>query len=125
MSVPWCPYCRNEAKLVTGREIYPHRPDLFDRRFWQCKPCGAHVGCHAGSRGNAALGRLANAELRKLKMEAHAAFDPIWKTGKMKRKEAYSYLADRMKVKVKECHIGYFSEDQCRRVIEIAQEDLT
>lgn len=41
-----CDYCGNKAAQVTGRKIYPHRPDLFSLRFWHCEPCKAWVGCH-------------------------------------------------------------------------------
>lgn len=41
-----CDYCGNDAMLVSGRAIYPHRPDLFRLNFWQCAPCDAYVGCH-------------------------------------------------------------------------------
>ena len=62
-----CPYCEGAAKLVSGRVIYPHRPDLFKNNFWTCPPCKAHVGCHRpnirhGFTGEEPLGRLANAE---------------------------------------------------------------
>lgn len=117
MSDVYCPYCRNEAPLVTGREVYPHRPDLFAKRFYACLPCGAWVGCHPGTTQR--LGRLANAEGRRLKMAAHAAFDPRWKEGGTKRKAAYRWLADQLGIDPKRCHIGYFNEDECRRVIEV------
>lgn len=58
-----CSYCNNEAKLVSGNVIYPHRPDLAYLRFWQCAPCAAYVGCHKGT--TKPLGRIANAELRQ------------------------------------------------------------
>jgi len=77
-----CPYCQSAAKLVGGRAIYPHRPDLAAKRFWQCKPCDAYVGCHEAGNGQGdgtkPLGRLANAELRKAKKDAHYAFDRLW-----------------------------------------------
>lgn len=32
----------------------------------------------------------------------------------MERKEAYKWLADAMGIDCKDCHIGMFSEEQCR-----------
>lgn len=78
---PACPYCREPSKAVTGARIYPHRPDLHRKKFFECEPCGAWVGCHDTG---APFGRLANAALRKAKQAAHAAFDPFWKA-KMER----------------------------------------
>jgi hypothetical protein len=120
----FCPYCKNDAALVTGREVYPHRSDLHGRMFWMCSPCKAWVGCHVGSKGHKPLGRLANAELRILKQQAHAVFDPIWKHSRsISRKDAYAILADKLGIPVKECHIGYFDEERCRKVIQICKEE--
>lgn len=115
-----CPYCNNPAEKATGAEVYPHRPDLFQKKFWVCKPCDARVGCHKDT--YSPLGRLANAELRKAKMLAHAVFDPLWKDGEMSRNAAYRWLAEQLGIKVKNCHIGGFDLDQCREVVRICRE---
>jgi hypothetical protein len=114
-----CDYCGNGAQLVTGREVYPHRPDLYAKQFYQCKPCDAMVGCHPGT--TKALGRLANAELRRAKIYAHAAFDPIWKSGCKKRSSAYAWLADQLGINHQDCHIGMFDVDMCMRVVEVCR----
>ena len=111
-----CLYCGKAAKLVTGKQIYPHRPDLYSKQFWQCKEDDAYVGCHAGS--DKPLGRLANAKLRGLKMKAHAAFDPIWKSGKMSRNVAYAWLSKKLGIEPSQCHIGAMDLADCKRVIE-------
>ena len=54
--------------------------------------------------------------------EAHKHFDKIWKEKKMNRREAYYWLAHKMKIKMNECHIGYFNKKQCDKVIEIVKE---
>lgn len=133
MTVP-CPYCSRQAKLVSGRVIYPHRPDLAEKRFWLCTPCDAYCGTHPDGRP---LGRLANAALRKAKMAAHAAFDPLWhpfqaqqraypearvpsaRLRGIMRTRAYHWLAEQMGLALGDCHIGMFDEAQCRRVVEI------
>lgn len=112
-----CPYCGVPADLVTGTDLYPHRPDLESLKFWRCTPCDAHVGCHKNSKKHAPLGRLANAELRLEKMRAHAAFDPLWKLGSMARKEAYKWLAEQLGVPFSKCHVGMFDVHQCREVV--------
>lgn len=115
-----CPYCNSPAALVSGWKIYPHRPNLFDKHFYECAPCDARVGCH-GTTTNP-LGRLANSELRRAKSAAHAAFDPIWKSKKMSRSRAYSWLAERLSIKTEDCHIGMFDVEQCRAVIAACKE---
>lgn len=119
-----CPYCASPARLVDSAEIYGGRS--YGMAWW-CKPCDAYVGTHRNSKRHAPLGRLANAELRRLKMKAHAAFDPLWQ-GKMRRDgcskaeartAGYAWLADRLGIAHKDCHIGMFDEALCLRVIEI------
>jgi hypothetical protein len=136
---PLCPYCQQASRLVTGADVYPHRDDLMEKRFYQCVPCEAHVGTHAKS--GEPLGTLANATLRSLRSAAHDAFDPLWKRavdgemhGRKKRNQhvaqighyikkhrtaAYTLLAKAMDISVENCHIGVFTEDQCRQVIHL------
>lgn len=114
---PVCPYCQELSKLVGGEELYPHRPDLYSLVFYKCRPCEAYVGCHKGT--VQPLGRLANAELRLLRSNAHALFDPLWKRGDMKRSEAYAWLANQLGIAGELCHIGMFDEEHCRRVVAV------
>jgi hypothetical protein len=117
-----CPYCGAESKKVTGRAIYPHRPDLYRKTFYQCAPCDAYVGCHPGT--VKALGRLANAELRKAKSAAHRAFDDIWRNKHMSRSQAYSWLAASLGIEKKDCHIGMFDVDMCMHVVAVSESYL-
>lgn len=121
-----CDYCHRPAQLVTGAVIYPHRADLLHKRFWHCAPCGAYVGCHdrnrrLGFRGDEPKGRLANAALRRAKIAAHAAFDPIWKSMEMTRTAAYEWLASALGVSVANMHIGMLDMDGCSAVIAACQ----
>ena len=112
-----CPYCNTPAQLVDGMAIYPHRPDLAHLKFWLCAPCDAWTGTHANSRDHKPKGRLANAELRRARISAHAAFDPLWKTGPMSRGEAYRWLKDKLGLE-SQPHIGFMDADGCRRVVD-------
>lgn len=122
---PVCDYCQTMSELVSGTDIYPHRPDLKDKRIYRCEPCGAWVGCHPGTLNP--LGRLANAELRAAKQRAHAAFDPLWRAKmeregikqKEARNRAYQWLAAELEIPAPDCHIGMFDVATCERVVEI------
>lgn len=133
-----CSYCFKPAALVTGKEIYPHRPELYTLKFWECAACQAYVGCHKASCGQGdgtkPLGRLANAKLRAAKSLAHKMFDPIWKTKAikrqafdaprckpLKRKDAYKWLASMLGIAVDECHIGMFNVEQCQNVANLCR----
>lgn len=113
------------AKEVGGQVIYPHRPDLKEKRFWQCN-CGAFVGCHPQS--NRPLGAPAGPETRKARSAAHAVFDPLWQRKAQQgfkrhvaRRAGYEWLASQMKIPVLDCHISYFSREQALQVIAICK----
>jgi hypothetical protein len=133
VKAPTCPYCGDEAGLVTGRQIYPRRQDLWQKPFWRCGPCGAYCGCHPGSKRP--LGFPANAELRRARMLLHEKrIDPLWLTAEScgeyqfdpndrkavvmirstARRRIYNYLADRLGIDPKESHTAMFTIDQCR-----------
>ena len=127
---PKCQHCEREARLTTGAEIYPHRPDLSHKHFWKCDPCAAFVGCHPHKNserggmgdGTVALGRPANNELRKLRTAAHEAFDPMFRgSASMSRRDAYTWLAAQLGMPFAECHIGHFDAAQCRRVLIVME----
>ena len=121
---PNCPYCAKPATLVMGALLYPHRPELAERRFWECADCQAWVGCHT-PRGDddphcpRPLGTLADASLRRWRNSAHALFDPLWQSGQMTRGQAYEWLAEKMGLPKAQCFIGGFDEAQCQAVVEI------
>lgn len=117
-----CPYCQQRARLVDGEELYPHRRDLYGNLFYRCTPCQAWVGCHPGT--DKTLGRLANAELRRAKSAAHAAFDPLWKQGNLTRAQAYAWLGKQMGLTPEQTHIGMFDVEQAVRVVELCRATL-
>lgn len=95
---------------------------------WGCRQCEAWVGVHKGT--SKALGRLANAELRKYKKQAHKYFDWLWQQ-KMKRQNlpknvartaGYEWLAKELDIEKRYCHIGMFDVDDCKRVIELCKK---
>jgi hypothetical protein len=112
-----CPYCGGKAKWVSGRTIYPNRPELFAATYYHCAPCKAYVGCHKGT--PRPLGTLADAELRRLRLEAHMAFDPIWKDSNVTRTAAYKWLSNQLGITPDECHIGKFDLRMCERAIAV------
>ena len=102
------------AVLTNGRQIYPHRLDLAEKQFYLCK-YGAYVGCHPNSTDP--LGGCAGAETRKARIAAHAAFDPIWKSGRMTRGAAYRWLSHKTGIPKTNCHIGMMTIAQAKAVV--------
>ena len=122
--------CGRKAELVTGKEIYPHRPDLYKRTFWLCRPCDAYVGCHKkhhkyNPNGDKPFGILANKELRDLKVTAHRVFDPLWQSSGMTRTQAYRWLAYELQIPQNECHFGLFDKETINRAIKLCLDKHT
>ena len=127
---PTCGYCNCQTELQTGQTIYPHRHDLYKLFFWVCPNCGAYIGCHKkGARtkhkgqavtsdGTIPLGIPANASLRKLRMQAHGLFDPIWRGGVIARRKAYAKMAAHLGIHIDDCHISHFNETEIRQFID-------
>ena len=114
---PICPYCGAASVPATGEDIYPHRRDLFEKKFFWCEPCDAYVGTH--NRTNEPFGTLADAYLRKLRSLTHATFDRLWKEEGYDHIEAYLMLAQGMNIPFESCHIAMFNNAQCRRAVDL------
>lgn len=115
-----CPYCGGRAALLTGADVFPHLPKLREKKIYVCRPCDARVGCHPGT--ETPLGTLANRPLRQLRSRVHALFDPMWTKARKKhraRQEAYTWLAERLGIPVDDCHVGQFTEGQCRQALDV------
>lgn len=105
-SRPRCPYCRFLADLK--------QTDWGPT--WRCDLCDARVGCHPGT--IKPLGTLANAELRRKRMATHARFDPLWKSGRVCRKEAYIVMQLLMGMSEPQAHIAQFGLEECDRLLD-------
>lgn len=113
-----CNYCGQHVEIVTGEEIYPHRPDLHSKQFYLCRDCDAYVGCHPNGEP---FGLLADFDLRTARIYAHAAFDKTWK-GKIERHQAYRWLSQQMGLTSEAAHIGKFTKEQCQEVVRLCNE---
>lgn len=117
-----CPKCNVESRMTNGREIYPHRKDLYTKTFYKCDVCLGYVGCHPKS--TRPLGTPANAELRKARNSVHALIDPIYKASPHKkgaRSNMYEYMANAMGISRDECHVGMFNIEQCSKACRIME----
>jgi len=113
-----CPYCNGDSVFVDSNEVYGRSYGMI----YLCRPCKAWVGVHKGT--NEALGRLANAELREGKKEAHFYFDKLWsykiKKGtkrRLARTKAYNWLSEELGTSISKTHIGYFDLEMCKKVV--------
>lgn len=117
-----CPDCREATEVVTAAEAGATRREGLVRR---CPKCGAYVHCHPGT--DRGMGRVADAELRRLRRKAHEAFDRLWRGPqkvKKSRYNAYSWLALRLKMNKDRVHFALFDKETCRRVIALCRAKL-
>lgn len=107
-----CPHCSADVKIASHEEIYGR-----DHGDWPwmyaCTACDARVGMHPFTA--IPLGTLADAALRKLRMQCKAPFESIYLTGQMSRSDAYAALAWRLGLPKEQCHFGWFDADMCHR----------
>ena len=113
-----CPYCHVPTEYKNSIEVY----GVDYGMIYYCPQCGAYVGVHKGT--DRAKGRLANAELRRCKIEAHRYFDELYKRGLMKRREAYKWLSDQLGLPPEYTHIGMFNPETCAKVVDVSKKYL-
>lgn len=112
-----CPYCGGKVLLRDSSLIYHGKSYGLIYICSNYPYCDAFVGVHKGTTKQ--LGTLADAPLRKLRIECHDAFDKLWKDGKMKRPEAYHWLHEAMNLHRREAHIGKFDTKLCLKFLDI------
>ena len=63
------------------------------------------------------MGTLANGDLRNKRIQAHKAFDWMWKSGLMTKWQAYKWMQGKLDLSDEQAHIAMFSEYMCDRLI--------
>lgn len=104
-----------ESKKILNKEGAP-------RKFYGCSRFPACYGSHGAHPNGAPLGIPANSETKAARIAAHEVFDELWKSGRMKRKEAYQLLADTMGVE--EIHFATMTKEKCMEAIKVLEEEI-
>lgn len=115
-----CPYCGSRAFLRPAAVVYG--PNALDptARYYVCArypACNSYVAAHKHSLRP--MGTLADGALRHKRIEAHTAFNRLWRDGLMSKRQAYLWLQAKLGLPEREAHIGKFSEFRCQQVIEL------
>jgi hypothetical protein len=50
-------------------------------------------------------------------VDAHDAFDPLWRSGRMSRTDAYRWLAGELGLDPEACHVALFDEELCQQAV--------
>lgn len=111
-----CPYCGNQMHLRSADGIYQENPDK--KKLYVCTQypkCDTYVRLVDNT--YQPIGTPANGSLRRLRDDAHKAFDKLWKQGYMSRDEAYQWMSIVSGLPRDYAHIGNFREAMCQLVI--------
>ena len=101
------------------------RKDKFGHWFYSCSrfpECQGTHGVH--QKTGLPMGTPADKKTRYWRMRAHQALDKYWRDWGLKRWEVYQMLSMAMDLPKEETHIGMFTIDQCKKVVEICNEGL-
>ena len=84
--------------------------------LYVCKQPDCTVQCWGG-----ATSTPADQATRDLRKRCHEVFDRLWQERGLfaSRTAAYRWLAKRMEMSPRHCHIGAFDASQCRRVLAL------
>lgn len=116
-----CDVCSSDKiRYTSNAEIY-HGKQYGNGYCYLCDNCGASVGVH-NTKNKKPLGRFATDEMKKLKMQCHAKFDPLWKKYNFKRTDCYGYLAYRLGLHLRETHFGWFDVEYLNKSLEILND---
>lgn len=119
----YCNACSSiDIYLVSAGKFYQREFASDKGLMYVCRNCDASVQCHDGT--VIPLGTMANKSTRSMRQKAHFVFDAAWQKTKMSRNEAYEWLARKMNLTRKECHIGMFDQYQCSSVIDLCQNGI-
>ena len=122
----WCCQCQKtvQARLTSGAETYPHRPDLASLPRWICDGCNNHVGTHhKTSNPTKPLGNIPSSEIKKARIAIHNLIDPFWKSKTITRGKIYAHISKEIGYKY---HTGEIKNiEDARKVYLIAKKYLT
>lgn len=119
----YCDVCSSDKiRLTTTKLAYRHHYENEWPLMYICDNCDASVRCHQGTSNP--LGYMADKQTRLMRQKAHEYFDAAWKKAGMSRSEAYRWLAPRMNMSLRECHIGMMTKEQCSSVIDLCYKGI-
>ena len=93
---------------------------LRSSKFGLFYGCSAYPQCkatHGAHKNGEPLGIPADKLTKQARIEAHDAFDQLWKGRYMTRDEAYEWMQEAMEMSEDEAHIGRFDGDQCEDLV--------
>lgn len=108
-----CPECGAELAFKVAGKFGP---------FYGCVNWPKCNGAHSAHDDGTPMGVPADQATRTKRREAHNSFDSLRIELVWSRRYSYEWLAKRMNLSAKQCHIGRFSIAQCEQAINICEK---
>lgn len=114
---------------ITSSRICPrHNVELRQRvsrfgPFWGC-PCWPNCDTIGNYSEHDKKFRISNQKTRDARKRAHAAFDPLWQDGWLRRSQGYLWLGERLNLPAPEMHIEYLTALECKIVVNLVAQKL-
>jgi ssDNA-binding Zn-finger/Zn-ribbon topoisomerase 1 len=89
--------------------------------FYGCEKWPDCDYTHGAHPDGAPMGSPADKETRQARRRAHAAFDTLWQSGGMKRREAYRWMQEALGLSEDEAHIAKFDAETCEQLIDAVE----
>lgn len=115
-----CPEC-GANMILRETSKFKHK-DGLNRKFYGCTNYPHCTATHGAHPNGEPLGHPGDKATKQARMDAHAVFDDLWRSGTFSRSGAYKWLAK--KLGVEEVHFGEMSEKECREAIEVIEENF-
>ncbi len=114
-----CPECGAMLRLKTSRNGV-----FYGCETWGTTGCKGSHGAHSDG---SPLGVPADQATKRARIQAHRAFDQLWKPdgGRkplMTRAEAYEWMRLAMKIARLQAHISMFTQDQCTKLVRLVKQ---
>jgi hypothetical protein len=114
-----CDICGSPTRLVHNIEIYGRPVGEWEWHILCTDPkCGAHVQTKPGT--GIAMRRMDTPRTRQARVMAHRVFDKLW-SNPYQRRKAYAWLAEKMGLTPRQCHIALFTYEQCHEVVRLVK----
>jgi hypothetical protein len=113
--------CEVEARLTTGAETYPRRPDLAELPFWKCDACDNYVGCnHKTKDRKRPLGNIPSEAIRDARRRIHSILDPLCQPDNRRRRAVYARISAALGYPYHTAEIK--TVEEARRIYAIVKE---
>ena len=88
------------------------------------RSCENFVGTHKDSAltNPIPLGCIVGEEIKKVRMHIHKLIDPVWRSGKIKRKDLYNNISDLLGYEFHTANIENINE--ARKIYKIIKENI-